>query len=129
MPRIEIDFETFKEITRRRSSEAVTEGEVVRDALGLGRNGTGVGLPCWESEGVRFPIGEFLEHKFRDGRLERARVTSAGIEVNGKVYPGLSPAAVAVTGHQVNGWLFWYLRDATGRLVVANTLREAQTDR
>ena len=129
MPSIEIDFETFKEITRRRTSEAVTEGDVVKDALGLARHMAGNALPCWESEGVKFPIGEILEHKFRYGRLERARVTLAGIEVNNKVYPGLSPAAVAVTGHQVNGWLFWYLRDATGRLVAADTLRAPPADR
>lgn len=122
MPMIEIDFETFKEITRRRESEEISEGDVVRAALNLPPKS---GRPAlfWESEGVRFAIGSMLEHKFRDGRLATAKVTSEGLEVAGNIYGGLSPAGVAVTGHQVNGWTFWYVRDDAGRLMPATELR------
>jgi hypothetical protein len=122
---IEVDFETWKEINYRRSDETVSEGDVVKEALGLRLRpaGNAVEMPYWESEGVRFPIGSTLEHKFRDGRLATARVTSGGLEVGGQVYPGLSPAGVAVTGHQLNGWLFWFLRDNHGKLVPAASLR------
>jgi hypothetical protein len=125
MPMIEVDFDTWKEINYRRSDETVSEGDVVKEALGLRLRPTGspAQVAYWESEGVRFPVGSILEHKFRDGRLATARVVPTGLEVNGQVYAGLSPAGVAVTGHQLNGWLFWFLRDAQGRLVPAATLR------
>ena len=127
MPVIEVDFETFKEITRRRPNERVSEGDVVRAALGL----DGGDCPTerkdedfWESEGVRFPVGTTLEHRFRDGRVVKAQVTLSGIEANGTTYSGLSPAGAAITGHQLNGWLFWFLRDDRGHLVAADTLRK-----
>ena len=125
MPMIEVDFDTYKEIVRRRPNEGISEGDVVREALGLTM--APVVSPqsaTWASEGVEFPVGTCLEHRFRDGRVVEARVTVRGIEVNGTTYSGLSPAGVAVTGHQLNGWLFWFLRDADGRLVAADTLRK-----
>lgn len=127
MPTIEIDFETFKEITIRRTSEAMTEGEVVRDALGLNKKNPRKFGPnpdeFWESEGVKFPIGSELEHVFRDGRVVNAKVVSGGLMVDGKVYSGLSPAGVATAGYQLNGWRFWYVRNNKGRWVTADTLR------
>jgi Protein of unknown function (DUF2924) len=129
MPLIEVDFDTFKEITRRRPSEAVSEGDVVREALGLSSESRESEQRFWESDGVRFPVGLRLEHKFRNGRLAEAKVTAAGLEVDGKVYSGLSPAAVSITGHQVNGWLFWYVRDKDGRLALATSLRTDRVDR
>jgi hypothetical protein len=47
------------------------------------------------------------------------------VEANGAVYSGLSPAGAAITKHQINGWLFWFLRDSEGRLVAADALRKA----
>ena len=112
---IEIDFETYKEIVRRRPNERVSEGDVVRQALGL--NPSDAPSPAsddtfWTSEGVAFPVGTRLEHRFRDGRVVEAKITGRGVEANGVTYSGLSPAGVAVTGHQLNGWLFWFVRDA-----------------
>lgn len=133
MPMIEVDFETFKEIIRRRPNEDVTEGDVVREALGLrpepGKGARSVGVSSeeslfWESEGVKFPVGTRLEHRFRDGRIAEAFVRERGVEVNGTTYSGLSPAGVAITKHQLNGWNFWFLRDEHGRLVSADTLRK-----
>lgn len=125
MPMIEVDFETFKEITRRRPNENVSEGDVVRQALGLDSAPPPIVEDgYWESEGVRFALGTRLEHRFRDGRIVEATITQRGVEVNGAIYSGLSPAGVAITKHQLNGWLFWFLRDADGRLVAADTLRK-----
>jgi hypothetical protein len=127
MPMIEIDFETFKEITRRRPNEKVSEGDVVREALGLNAPSAGLietGADYWESEGVKFPVGTRLEHRFRDGRIVEAQITPRGVEVGGTIYSGLSPAGASVTKHQLNGWLFWFLRDDDGRLVAADTLRK-----
>lgn len=121
MHTVEIDFDTYKEITRRRTSEEVTESDVIREALGLpSRHGS---ADVWESEGVRFPLGAVLEHKFRDGRLAKAVVRASGLEVEGTTYSGLSSAGTAVTGHNLNGWRFWFLRSSDGRLVLADTLR------
>lgn len=36
MMTIDIDFDVFKELTRRRSSEEVTYNDVIRELLGLG---------------------------------------------------------------------------------------------
>lgn len=127
MPMIEVDFETFKEITRRRPNEQVSEGDVIKEALGLVSVPSEIGVRSsefWESEGVKFPLGTRLEHRFRDGRIVYAVVTARGIEVNGAVYSGLSPAGASITNHSINGWLFWFLRDADGRLVAADTLRK-----
>lgn len=134
MPQITVDFETFKEITFRRSDESVSEGDVIKEALRLSQNrlvasseATGADAKneqFWESEGVRFPLGTTLEHRFRDGRIVYARIVGNGVELNGVIYSGLSPAGVAVTNHQLNGWLFWFLRDSQGRLVAADTLRK-----
>lgn len=128
MPQITIDFECFKEITRLRPDESVSEGDIIRELLGLGKPTSVASNPTsadefWESEGVRFAVGTVLEHKFRDGRHVKAIVRHNGIEYNEKIYPGLSPAGVAVTNHQLNGWLFWFVRDHQGALVAADTLR------
>jgi hypothetical protein len=134
MPQITIDFETFKEITSRRSDESVSEGDIVKEALRLSQPKIAASTPAtgedaageqyWESEGVQFLLGTTLEHRFRDGRIVYAQIVSNGVEMNGVVYSGLSPAGVAVTNHQLNGWLFWFLRDSQGRLVAADTLRK-----
>lgn len=131
MPMIEVDFETFKEITRRRPNEEVSEGDVVKEALGLlpllapaTVKAASADSAFWESEGVKFPVGTRLEHRFRDGRVVEAIISERGVEVNGAIYSGLSPAGAAITNHQLNGWLFWFVRDADGRLVAADALRK-----
>ena len=129
MPSIDVDFETWKEITRRRGSEAESEGDVVRKLLKLDaepRDAEPVAgyESFWESEGVRFPVGMMLEHRFRDGRIVEATITPRGVEYHGTIYSGLSPAGAAITKTQVNGWLFWFFRDESGRLAAADTLRK-----
>lgn len=125
MPIIDVDFETWKEITRLRTSESESEGEVVRKLLKLDTPPTPGFEDYWESEGVRFRVGMKLEHRFRDGRIVEAAITPRGVEYNGTIYSGLSPAGAAITGHQVNGWLFWFYRDPSGRLAAAHTMRKA----
>lgn len=124
MPVIEVDFDTWKEITRLRTSESESEGDVVRKILKLDSLPSPGFEDFWESEGVRFPVGTKLEHRFRDGRIVEATITPRGVEYNGTIYSGLSPAGAAITKHQVNGWLFWFYRDESGRLAAADTLRK-----
>jgi hypothetical protein len=122
MPIIDVDFATWKAITILRSSETETEGDVVKRLLGCSEPpATG---EVWASENVDFPVGTVLEHRFRDGRIVQAKVTARGIEYAGVLYSGLSPAGAAATGHSLNGWLFWFVRDDEGRLVAADALRK-----
>ena len=123
MPLIEVDFESWKEITRLRSSETESEGDVVRKLLQLDAKPPAGFESFWESEGVRFPVGMKLEHRFRDGRVVEATITQRGVEYHGTIYSGLSPAGAAITKTSVNGWLFWFYRDESGRLAAADTLR------
>ena len=58
-------------------------------------------------------VGTVFEKSFR-GRTMRAKVVSidqskgrVGLEVNGKQYQSPSAAAKALTGHEINGWVFW----------------------
>ena len=132
MPAIEIDFESYKAITLRRVDETMSEGDVIRQLLGLDckrKTQSLSDLPpakvanFWHSEGVDFPIGMQLEHVFRDGRVAKAEIVSDGVMVDGKVYGGLSPAGVAIAGYQLNGWRFWFVRNKRGRWVMADSLR------
>ena len=131
MPLIEIDFETFKEITARRPNEQTSEGDVVRAAFGLKPKSSGldnvatvgIGGQFWHSEGVAFPVGSRFRHVFRDGRIAEAHVESNGIVFNGQPFKGLSPAAAAAAGHQANGWQFWEILQGNGRWTKADTLR------
>jgi hypothetical protein len=132
MATIEVDFDTFKEITARRSDESVTEADVVRMALGLSKKNSGwdnaatngIGGLFWHSEGVPFVVGTRLRHIYRGGKIADAEITASGVKVGGKVFPGLSPAAAFSAGHQANGWQFWEVLRAEGRWVKADTLRQ-----
>ena len=44
------------------------------------------------------------------GQEHVARLRGGEVELDGKVYPSLSGAAVAVTGKPTNGWSFWRSR-------------------
>jgi hypothetical protein len=127
MPMIEVDFETFKEITARRPHEGVSEGDVVREAFGLSlttATGTsGEASKIWFSEGVGFSVGTKLRHRFRGGRTETGEIEEGGVRVNGRVFPGLSPAAAYGAGHQANGWHFWEVLQPDGKWVKADALR------
>jgi hypothetical protein len=132
MPTIEVDFETFKEITVRRPNEKVTEGDVVRAALGLPTKNSGldnvttrgIGGQFWYSEGVPFPMGTRLRHVYRGGKTAEAEITKDGVKIGAETFPGLSPAASFSAGHQANGWQFWEVCNSEGRWVKADILRQ-----
>jgi hypothetical protein len=117
MHSLQVDFDVFKAITARRPHEGISENDVLREMLGLpalsdGKTrGSGRRGPSksegWKSEGVTFMIGMQLQHRFRGGRVVTARIVQNGVEYDGTVYGGLSPAAAAASGHQANGWQFW----------------------
>ena len=118
MATIEIDFDVFKTLTAKRSSEDVSYNDVLRDILGLGKrrhtpvqgpiNGT-VSAGDWVTKGVRFPAGtEFrATHK---GHTHTARVESGALALNGQRFDTPSSAAMSITRTSVNGWTFWECR-------------------
>jgi hypothetical protein len=126
MPTIEVDFETFKQITIRRRNESDSEGDVVRRALGLEEQPHALNpQPTldWFSEGVKFKVGTKLRHQFRSGKVVEATISSGGVQVNGKTFGALSPAAISVTGNSVNGWRFWEVQQSDGRWILADKLK------
>lgn len=115
MRTIEVDFDVFKALTLRRSSEEVTENDVLRQLLGLPERRAASPQPGapragdWMTKGVRFPAGtEFRAHY--KGQLYLARVEDGALAWNGNRYDSPSAAAMAITGNPVNGWTFWEAR-------------------
>ena len=63
------------------------------------------------------PAGSTFSAKFK-GQTYSATIVEAkelptgkAVEYNGSRYPSLSGAAKAITGHSINGWLFWRAED------------------
>lgn len=132
MPSIVVDFEVFKEVTARRAHEGVSENDVLREALGLPASGQKPASAqqaegkFWTSEGVRFPVGTRLRHRFRgSGRIVEAEMTEHGVRLNGRTFSGLSPAAAESAGHQSNGWQFWEVQQEDGTWKKADSLRHS----
>lgn len=66
-----------------------------------------------ESRHLNFPIPVFRRYK---GRLYQGQLLQGWrIQLNGRVYPSPSAAAVHVSGHPENGWRMWrYIEESTG---------------
>ena len=117
MHTIEIDFDVFKALTSRRSSEDVTYNEVLRTTLGLpAQPATPVSgtrptsnTGDWVCKGVRFPTGTEFRARY-NGQTILGKVVGGALEVNGKRYDSPSPAAAAITHTSINGWTFWECR-------------------
>ncbi len=116
MTAIEIDFDVFKELTNRRTTESVTYNDVLRELLGIhglkasaqiSDNSPSVG--AWTTKGVTFPSGTEFRASYK-GQAISGKVESGGLLVNGKRFDSPSSAAVSITGNMVNGWIFWECR-------------------
>ena len=63
------------------------------------------------------PAGTTLTGRFKgqtySATIVEAEDVPAGrtVEYDGERYPSLSAAAKAITGHSINGWLFWQAGD------------------
>lgn len=115
MRSIEIDFEVYKALTARRQSEEVTENDVLRQLLNLPQkaNASGPaeipGTGDWVIKGVRLPVGTELQATYK-GETYLARVADRALLLNGKRFNSPSAAAMSITSHPVNGWVFWQCR-------------------
>lgn len=110
MPTIEVDFEVYKELIRRRPSEAVSENDVLRQLLGLANQKTSApASPApgeWVTKGVRFPSGTEFRATYK-GKTYLARAENGALVLNGRRFDSPSAAAMSITGKPVNGWTFW----------------------
>lgn len=115
MHTIDVDFDVFKAITLRRTSEEVTANDVLRQVLGLpSRKEPTVPSPRmeagdWVTKGVRFPAGTEFRAKYK-GQTWLGRVEAGALVLNGKRYDSPSAAAISITDNPVNGWTFWECR-------------------
>ncbi len=115
MVAINVDFEVFKELTALRESESVSENDVIRNLLGLGKTNSknnhktekveNNGIP-WVCKGVTFPHGTKFKAIYK-GQSYAAHVDNGALLLNGKRFTSPSSAAVSITGNPVNGWMFW----------------------
>lgn len=127
MATVEVDFDVFKELTVRRTTEAMTYNDVIRELLRLPPIDHGTlhtGGPGWVQKGVSFPDGTTFRavHK---GTTHIAEVKERRLSLNGRKMSSLSVAARVVTGTNVNGWRFWHCRlpNSSG-YVLADSLRK-----
>lgn len=113
MPTIHIDFDVFKELTVRRSSEGETESDVIRKLLKMptvtppgGKAALNSVTTEWVTKWAKFPEGTLFRSTYK-GKLYSGKVESGELRINGKKFDSLSGAAVSITGSPVNGWRFW----------------------
>lgn len=115
MPSVEVDFEVFKALTARRTSEEVTENDVIRELLKLPpkpsrpEKGDGPTPGEWVAKGVRFPAGTQFRGDYK-GQTYLARVEGGALLLHGERFDSPSKAAMAITKNNVNGWTFWECR-------------------
>lgn len=113
MESINVDFDVYKALTNRRSSEDVTYNDVLRELLKLSpRKSSNVltesvsGKGDWVCKNVYFPSGTEFRAIYK-GRTYRGKVESGALIVDDKRFNSPSAAAVAITDNPVNGWTFW----------------------
>lgn len=119
MATIEIDFDVFKALTMKRSSEEITENDVLRELLGLpalrpsrSRKDPAAedeGAKDWIVKGVRFPEGTEFRATYK-GKTYLAGVENGALVLNGQRFDTPSSAAMSITNNPVNGWTFWESR-------------------
>ena len=132
MPTIEVDFDVFKALTARRSTEDVTENDVLRQLLRLPPRSSpsalsdNPGPDDWVTKGVRLPAGTELRATYK-GQTHLSRVSSGALVLNGKRFNSPSAAAMSVTRGSVNGWTFWECRfPGQGRWTSLKELRRGK---
>ena len=113
MTQIEIDFEVFKALTAKRSSENHSFNAVLREMLHLSGGGATDGADSRPNKagrilGARFlPNGTKLRAKYK-GQLHLAHIADSKlIDENGVAHGSASAAARAITNNSVNGLNFW----------------------
>lgn len=75
-----------------------------------------------EPTGLSFPIPVFRRYK---GKTYNGQLLKGWkIELNGRVYPSVSAAAIHISGHNENGWRSWrYIDESSGGEHTIDTIR------
>lgn len=122
--KIDIDLDVFKALTLLLEHENDTMNAVIGRLLKLPAHGppeTPAVMADWFGYGVTLPVGTELRTNYK--KQERiGTVRQDGLELDGRLFPSLSAAAIHVTGQNTNGWNFWKVRDSATR-----TFRPMQT--
>jgi hypothetical protein len=115
MTTIQVDFEVFKELTARRTSESVTENDVIRNLLGLNDSPLNPFSPPdpvesgqlpWVCKNMSFPHGTEFRATYKSQQYTGI-VENGALVLNGERFTSPSAAAVSITHNPVNGWMFW----------------------
>jgi predicted CopG family antitoxin len=115
MRTIDVDFDVYKALTMRRTSEDVSENDVLRQLFGLSTKKESfstvgsAGPGDWVTKGIRFPAGTEFRANYK-GQTHLARVEGGALVLSGKRYDTPSAAAMSITASPVNGWTFWECR-------------------
>lgn len=109
MHQIEIDFDVFKQLTNRRTTEAVTYNDVIRELLGLrkaDKPAASNGKP-WVVSGTSFPPGSQFMADYK-GKTYSGTVRGGKLELDdGRRFSTPSAASSYIKEHNSNGWRFW----------------------
>ena len=116
MHTIEVDFEVYKQLTVRRSTEEVSYNDVIRGLLGLEQpkdvpptEVSTLPIGGWVVKGVSFPAGTEFRANYK-GQTFTARVEGGNLILKGVKFSSPSAAAISITKTSVNGWRFWECR-------------------
>jgi hypothetical protein len=114
MPKIDVDFEVWREITSRRMSETDTETDVLRRAFQMPPKAAAPepapsgALTAWRDRqsGLELPNGTKLVMSYK-GLEHYAEIVGGVWLQDGEPQSAPSSAAAAATGVAMNGWLYW----------------------
>jgi hypothetical protein len=111
---IPIDFDVFKALTASLETPVDSYNDVLRRLLKLGAKSPAPSPSptsgrAWFIDGVTFPEGTEFRAKYK-GQFHSARVENGALTLRGKRFDSPSPAAMTITGGNVNGWKFWECR-------------------
>lgn len=114
MALIEVDWDVYKTLTVKRTTEDMTYNDVLRNLLKLGpatkvHQTTTALSGGWTGKGHSFAADTQLRAIYK-GKVYEAMIADGGIQFNGELYASPSAAAIAVTQNNVNGWRFWQLQ-------------------
>src|SRR5689334_14084607 len=114
MPMIDVSFDTYKALTMRRATEAVSYDDVIRELLKLPPTSQPAGPPegglkVWAYGGASLPHGTALRANYK-GTTYIAQIEDGQWIQDGTPQTSPSAAARTISGNSVNGWDFWEAR-------------------
>ncbi len=116
MASIDVDFDVYRELTSRRTSEEVSYNDVLRQLLGLPPKSfdpqaakSQAPTSDWKAGGLTF--AEFTEIKLtHKGTVHQGRVEKGAFVLKGKSYPALEELVNEITQGNPQDWIFWSQR-------------------